>query len=258
MPKIPTLIEMLESGVHFGHQTGRWHPKMKPFIFGARGGIHIIDLEKTVEALQKTLDYMKGVVTRGGTVLFVGTKRQARAIVEEAAKDCGMPYVTERWLGGTLTNFVEIKRVLRRLRDLKTQRDTGALKKYTKLEQLMFTREIDELEKKVGGIQNLERRPEIIFVIDTRHEKTAVNEAKVTGTTIAAICDTNVKPNGILYCIPANDDAVKSIALITKLVAEAVKEGKQEAAKIALQKAAETAKEQVKTPAVPVAAEEKK
>ena len=137
MAKLPTLVEMLESGVHFGHQSGRWHPKMKQYIYGSRNGVHIIDLERTLEKLEKTLEYVKGIVARGGVVLFVGTKRQASPIVEEAAKSCNMPYITNRWLGGTLTNFIQIKRVLRRLKDLKFQRETGALKKYTKLEQLL-------------------------------------------------------------------------------------------------------------------------
>jgi small subunit ribosomal protein S2 len=232
--KIPSIVEMLESGVHFGHQSGRWHPKMKQYIYGSRNGVHIIDVEKTASILEKTLEYVKGVVARGGVVLFVGTKRQAAALVENAAKSCSSPYITNRWLGGTLTNFVQIKRVLRRLKDLKFQRDTGALKKYTKLEQLQFSREIEELEHKVGGIQDLEKKPEIMFVVDTRHEKTAVDEAKVSDTTIVAMCDTNVNPKDIEYCIPANDDAVKSITMIANLMAEAVKEGKVEADKLKL------------------------
>jgi small subunit ribosomal protein S2 len=232
MVKIPSLVELLENGVHFGHQSGRWHPRMKPFIYGLRNGVHIIDVEKTQTQLEKTLEYVRGVVARGGTVLFVGTKRQAAPIVEEAAKSCSMPYITNRWLGGTLTNFVQIKRVLRRLKDLKFQRETGALKKYTKLEQLQFAREIEELEHKVGGIQDLERKPEVMFVVDTRHEKTAVDEAKCTDTVVVAMCDTNVNPLGIQYVIPANDDAVKSITLIANLVAAAAKEGKVEADKM--------------------------
>jgi len=231
MAKAPSLVEMLESGVHFGHLKGRWHPKMKEFIFGERGGIHIIDLEKTAEQLDKALTFLKGVVARGGVVLFVGTKRQAADPVLAAAKSCGMPFVNKRWLGGTLTNFVQIKRVLRRLKDLKFQRDTGALKKYTKLEQLQFDREIGELEDKVGGIQDLEKKPDAIFLVDVRHEKTVVNEARHTSTPIVAMCDTNVKPVGISYVIPSNDDAVKSITLISGLVAEAIKEGKVEAEK---------------------------
>ncbi|MEI7740922.1 MAG: 30S ribosomal protein S2 [bacterium] len=232
MSKLPSLVEMLESGVHFGHQSGRWHPKMKQYIFGSRNGVHIIDVEKTSRILEKTLEYVKGVVARGGVVLFVGTKRQAAPIVEAAAKSCQMPYITNRWLGGTLTNFVQIKRVLRRLKDLKFQHETGALKKYTKFEQLEFAREIEELEHKIGGIQDLEKKPEIMFVVDTRHEKTAVDEAKVSDTTIVAMCDTNVSPVGIQYCIPANDDAVKSITLIANLIAEAASEGRVEGDKI--------------------------
>ncbi|MFH0928074.1 MAG: 30S ribosomal protein S2 [bacterium] len=243
MPKLPSLEEMLEAGAHFGHQSGRWHPKMKKYIFGIRGGIHIVDLEKTAKELGKALEYISGVVARNGVVLFVGTKRQAQAPVEEAAKSCGMPYINNRWLGGTLTNFVEIKKVLRRLRDLKTQRDTGALKKYTKFEQLNFEREISDLEHKVGGIQNLERRPEVMFVVDTRHEKTAVDEAKVTDTVIVAMCDTNVNPKNIQYVIPSNDDASKSIRMISNLVAEACREGQAEATKLKAEAAQIAAKE---------------
>lgn len=253
MAKIPSLVEMLENGVHFGHQASRWHPKMKPFIYGTRSGIHVIDLEKTVSALEKTLEHVKSVVARGGVVLFVGTKRQAAPVVRAAAESCGMPFVTERWLGGTLTNFGEIRQVIRRLEDLKRQRDTGELKKYTKFEQLEFTREIEELEKKVGGIQTLERRPELIFVVDIRAEKTAVDEARVTGSTIVAMCDTNVNPKGIAYCIPANDDAVKSIQLVSGLIAEAAKEGKVEAEKNAAAARAAQARAPQAAPRVPQA-----
>lgn len=241
MAKLPTLVEMLQAGVHFGHQTSRWHPKMKNFIFGSRGGIHIVDLEKTQEMLPEALAFVKSIAARGGNVLFVGTKRQAQPIVEKYAKACGMPHVTRRWLGGTLTNFAQIKHTLKRLRMLKDQREKGELKKYTKKEQIILDREIDEMEHKVGGIQMLERPPEAIFVVDIRTEKTAVDEANSTGTKVVAICDTNVNPSGVHYVIPANDDAVKSIDLITRLVSEAVLEGVEEAKRAALQKQAEQA-----------------
>jgi small subunit ribosomal protein S2 len=238
---MPSIVEMLQAGVHFGHQTSRWHPKMKDFIFGSRGGIHIVDLEKTQSMLPDALAFVRSVAARGGTVLFVGTKRQAQPIVEKYAKECGMPHVTRRWLGGTLTNFSQLKNTLRRLRTLKDQREKGELKKYTKKEQIILDREIDEMEQKVGGIQMLEKPPEAIFVVDIRTEKTAVDEANVTGTKVVAVCDTNVNPTGVDHVIPANDDAVKSIELMARLVSEAVQEGAVEARRAALQKQAEQA-----------------
>jgi len=236
MAKMPTIVEMLQSGVHFGHQTSRWHPKMRDYIFGERGGIHIMDLEKTQVKLQEALDFVKGVAARGGTVLFVGTKAQAHKVIEEAATSCGMPYVSQRWLGGTLTNFPQIKHSIKRLKTLKDQRDKGELRKYTKLEQLMLSREIEELEVKVGGIQNMERLPDAVFVADTRTEKTAVEESSVVGVKVVALCDSNVNPTLVQYVIPGNDDAVKSVSMVTWLIAEAVKEGKNEAAKAAVVK----------------------
>ncbi|NBS41552.1 30S ribosomal protein S2 [bacterium] len=240
MAKLPTLEEMLKAGVHFGHRTSRWHPKMEKFIFGSRGGIHIVDLEKSLAVMPEALAFVKSVAAKGGNVLFVGTKRQAQPIVRKYAEACGMPFVTERWLGGTLTNFAQIKHTLKRLRTLKDQREKGELKKYTKKEQIILDREIVEMEHKVGGIQMLEKPPEAIFVVDIRTEKTAVDEANSTGTKVVAMCDTNVNPAGVHYVIPANDDAVKSIELITRLVSEAVKEGKEEAVRSA--KAVETPK----------------
>jgi len=239
MAKMPSIVEMLQSGVHFGHQTSRWHPKMREFIFGERGGIHIVDLEKTQAKLQEALDYVKGVAARGGSVLFVGTKAQAFQVIEDAAKSCGMPYVNRRWLGGTMTNFNQLKHSIKRLKTLKDQRDKGELRKYTKLEQLMIDREIAELENKVGGIQDMERLPEAMYVADIRTEKTAVEEAAKMGVKVLALCDTNVNPTQVQYVIPGNDDAVKSVTMMTKLVASAVKEGKEEGAKA---KAAEPVK----------------
>lgn len=236
---MPNLIEMLQSGMHFGHSATHWHPKMKPFIFGERGGVHIIDLEKTQDQLETALQFVKDVADRGGIVLFVGTKPQAQAPIKKYADACGMPFVTERWLGGTLTNFSQIKETLKRLKSLKDQRDKGELKKYTKKEQLLITREIEEMEHKIGGIENITRVPEAIFVIDVRHEKTAVQEANITHTKVVGLCDTNVNIKGVDLVIPGNDDAVKSIELVSKLVCEAVKEGKASAAKVVADKAAE-------------------
>lgn len=217
---------MLKAGMHFGHSAGRWHPKMKPFIFGERGGVHIINLEKTQEMLDRALEQAKTIVSRGGIILFVGTKTQAKSIVKKYAEACGMPYVIERWLGGTLTNFGQIKQSIKRFKMLKDQRDKGELRKYTKKEQLMIQWEIEDMEKRLGGIENMTKVPEAMFVVDIRTEKTAVREAQVTGTQIIAVCDTNVNPQGIDYIIPSNDDAVKTIEMLCKAMSDAVKEGK--------------------------------
>lgn len=238
MSKLPTLIEMLQAGMHFGHSANRWHPKMKSFIFGERNGIHILDLEKTQKLLEEALALIKEIASRGGIILFVGTKLQAKSIIEKYASACDMPYVTERWLGGTLTNFSQLKETLKRLKMLKDQREKGELKKYTKKEQLLLGREIEEMEEKIGGIQYLTRVPEAIFVVDIRNEKTAVKEAQVTHTKVIAMCDSNVNPDGVDAIIPSNDDAVKSIELICKLVCEAVKDGKAHAAKVVADKSA--------------------
>ena len=224
---------MLKAGVHFGHRTSRWHPKMERFIFGARGGIHIIDLEETNKQLEDALSTLKRVAEKGGIIMFVGTKSQARPIVKKYAEACGMPYVNERWLGGTLTNFKQIKESLKRLKKLKDQRDKGELRKYTKKERLLISREIEDMERKLGGIENLTRIPDALFVLDVRNEKTAIQEAKVVNKKVVAICDTNVNPNLVDKIIPANDDAVKSIELICSLVHDAIKEGKAHAAKAA-------------------------
>ncbi len=221
---------MLKAGMHFGHSAGRWHPKMGPFIFGERGGVHIIDLEKSQDLLARALEQVKLIASRGGVVLFVGTKTQAQSIVKKYAEACGMPYVIERWLGGTLTNYGQIKQSIKRFKMLKDQRDKGELRKYTKKEQLMIAWEIEDMEKRLGGIENMAKVPEAMFVIDIRTERTAVREANVTGTQVIGVCDTNVNPTGVDYVIPSNDDAVKTIELLTKLVSDAVKEGKAQAA----------------------------
>lgn len=246
--QIPSVIEMLKAGVHFGHQSSRWHPKMKQFIFGSRGGVHIIDVEKTQAQLESTLDFITQTAARGGTILFVGTKRQAQEIVEKHAKDAGMPYITTRWLGGTLTNFGQVQRLIRHYLDLKDKTDKGELKKYTKLEQLQFSREIEELDGKIGGLATLTRLPDALFIVDARTEKTAVREATTMGVPMIALVDSNVNPTGIKFVIPGNDDAVGSIDLVTKLVADAVKEGKAKAiasAKAAVE-ARKSAEEDVK------------
>lgn len=226
MTKLPSILEMLQAGVHFGHKESRWHPKMKPYIFGARNGIHIFDLERTSAKLKEALEYVRDTVARGGIILFLGTKRQARDVVKKYAEECGMPYVCGRWLGGTLTNFHEVQALIRRYLDLKQQQKSGQLEKYTKKEQAGFAKAIADMESKVGGISALTRPPDAIFVIDMRKEKTAVQEALVRHIPMVALVDTNVNPDLATYVIPSNDDAVKTIELMTRLVSEAAKDGK--------------------------------
>lgn len=222
-----TLLELLKAGVHFGHQTGRWHPKMQQYIFSSRNGVYIIDLEKTKEALERAYAFLRDTVAKGGTVLFVATKRQAKAILERQTKDLDVPKVTERWIGGTFTNFDTISRQLKKLKKLKEDRDSGIWeKKYKKHEQLVLQEEIDRLEKLMGGFAEMTKLPDAMFVVDIRHEKTAVLEAQKVRVPIVAMVDTNVNPDFADYPIPANDDATKSIELIVSLMVEAVREGK--------------------------------
>jgi len=245
MPKIPTLEEMLKAGVHFGHQTSRWHPKMAPYIFGVRGGIHVIDVQKTQERLEKSLAYISGVVARGGNVLFVGTKKQITGVVKKSAESCGMPYINNRWLGGTFTNFSEIQNLIKTYLDLKDKRDKGELKKYTKLEQLQFDRKIEDLDEKIGGISTLKKLPDAIFVFDVRNEKTAIYEAKKSGVKVIAVCDTNINPADIDHVIPANDDSIRSLEMMGTLVAAAVEEGKKAPKQQAAEKTPAKKEEQV-------------
>lgn len=226
--KTPSLMELLQAGVHFGHQTSKWHPKMKKYLFGSRNGVHIINLEETQKGLEKAMAYVKSVTQRGGVVLFVGTKKQAVHHVEKAAISCEMPYVTNRWLGGTMTNFSIIAQQIRKFKDLKKKQERGELAKYTKLEQLRFSEEIEELDESIGGIQELTRIPEAILIFDIRKDKTALEEATRRSVKVVAVCDSNVNPNDVDYVIPANDDAVKSIELIATAMAQACKEGHDE------------------------------
>lgn len=228
MAKVPTLVELLQAGAHFGHQTSKWHPRMEKFIFGSRNGVHILNLEETQKGLEKALAHMKSVAARGGTVLFVGTKKQAAKIVEQAAASCGMPHVTKRWLGGTLTNYSAIAQMLRKFKDLKRRYEKGELGKYTKFEQMKFGEEILKLEEKVGGIQDLARIPDAMFIFDIRKDKTALEEAGRRGIPVIAVVDSNVNPTDVEYPIPCNDDGVKAIELIAKLAAGACQEGRAE------------------------------
>src|SRR3989338_8959230 len=226
MPTIPSLQDLLKAGVHFGHRETKWHPKMAPFIFTVRNGIHIIDLEKTVEKLKTALEFLKGVAAKGGVVLFIGTKPQARAHVRAAAESADAPYVTERWLGGTLTNFVVIHKLVRKLEEIERKlADADADKKYTKLERLMFDRERQRLVEAVGGVRAMKGLPQAVVCADLIHDETAVREARRRQVPTVALCDTNADPEDATYPIPANDDASRSIAFLMKLCAEAGREG---------------------------------
>ena len=229
MAQIPEILDLLKAGAHFGHQSSKWHPKMGPFIFTNRQGVHIINLEETQKKLKEALDFLREEAAKGKVVLFVGTKEQAKPILEKMAKEAGLPYITERWLGGLLTNFHELLILLKKFRRLKSQRESGELAKYTKKEQGHFAKEIAKMEKILSGIEMLERRPDVIFIVDLKKEKTAFKEAILTNTKIVGICDTNVNPEKVDYPIPANDDAVKSLELIVGLAVEAVKEGRSQA-----------------------------
>lgn len=224
--QLPTLEDMLQAGVHFGHQTSKWNPKMAPFIFTKQRNIHVIDLEKTRERLDAAVTAMQDVVRKGGSVLMVGTKRQARPLVRAAAERIGMPFVTERWLGGTLTNYDTIKRQIARLHDLRKQRDEGTLKKYTKREQLEIGRDIIRLEKDFGGIADMHGLPQMMFVVDIRAERNAIAEARLKNIPIVALVDTNVDPDMVTYAIPSNDDAIKAITLMVETIANAIAEAK--------------------------------
>ena len=223
-----TMRQMLEAGVHFGHQTRFWNPKMAPFIFGHRTKIHIINLEKSLPMFQEAQKYAKQLVANRGTVLFVGTKRQAREIVAEEARRCGMPYVETRWLGGMLTNFKTVKTSLKRLKDMKAQQEAG-LDSMSKKEQLMFSREMEKLEKDIGGIQDMNALPDAIFIIDVGYHKIAVSEAKKLGIPLIGVVDSNHNPEGIDYVIPGNDDSAKAVTLYARVMADAVVEGKANA-----------------------------
>jgi small subunit ribosomal protein S2 len=222
------LKELLEAGVHFGHQSSRWNPKMKRFIFAERNGIHIIDLKKTLNALQEAQRAVREVTLNGDRVLFVCTKRQLRLIVEQDATQCGGFYVTERWLGGMLTNFTTIRKQIRRLKELERGLDEGAYEFYTKKEQLMLARERDKLVKYLGGVKDMGRLPGAIFVVDAKKEMIAVKEANKLGLPVIAITDTNADPDVIDYPIPGNDDAIRSVSVITKGIADAIEQARRE------------------------------
>ena len=220
--------EMLEAGVHFGHQTRFWNPKMAPFIFGHRNKIHIINLEKTVPLFEEARKFVRQLTANGGTVLMVGTKRQSRDLVAAEARRAGMPYVEQRWLGGMLTNFKTVKTSIKRLKDMQAQKEAG-LDSMSKKEQLLFNREIEKLEKDIGGIQDMAALPDAIFVIDVGYHKIAVAEAKKLGIPVIGVVDTNHSPEGIDYVIPGNDDSAKAVAIYARGIADAVLEGRNAA-----------------------------
>ena len=230
--KTPKIDQLLEAGVHFGHQVRRWHPKMEPYIFSVKKNVHIIDLEQTEELLKKACDFLFETAKNGGQIIFVGTKKQAREIIQIEAKRCGALYVTERWIGGTLTNFRVIKKNIDKLLSLKSKRISGELDKYTKKERLLIDREIEKLEKYIGGIVSLKGNPSAVFVVDPRRERTAVNESKSCGVPVVSLIDTNSDPSKVDYVIPGNDDAIKSVALILKTISDAILDGYKEYEKV--------------------------
>jgi small subunit ribosomal protein S2 len=218
--------QMLEAGVHFGHQTRYWNPKMAEFIFGQRNKIHIVNLEKTLALYNEAMKYVRQLAANRGTILFVGTKRQARDIIAEEAQRCGMPFVDHRWLGGMLSNFKTVKGSIKRLKDLEAMKTDGTFDRMSKREALSLTRELDKLEKSLGGIKDMGALPDAIFVVDVGYHKIAVSEAKKLGIPIVAVVDTNHSPDGIAHIIPGNDDSSRAIRLYARGVADAVLEGK--------------------------------
>ena len=217
---------LLESGVHFGHRTNKWNPKMRPYIFTERNGIHIIDLQQTVKLLDEAFNKVRDVVAAGGTILFVGTKRQAQETIQEEAERCGMPYVNQRWLGGTLTNWVTIQQRIVELTRLEKMFETGEINQLTKKEGLLIQREINRLQTRLSGVRNMKTLPDLLFVIDIEREDTAVREANSKGIPVIALVDTNCNPSEIDYVIPSNDDAIRAIKLLVGRMADAVIEGK--------------------------------
>ncbi len=223
---MPTLQELLDAGTHFGHQTRRWNPKMRKFIFAERSGIYLIDLQKTVKQLAIAADLLKQVALKGENILFVCTKRQLKAVVEAEARNAGCHYVTERWLGGTLTNFQTIKKQIRRLRDLEQGATEGDFENYTKKEQLLFGREREKLSRNLEGIKMMQRLPGALFIVDAKKEKIAILEANRLGIPVVAIVDTNADPDVITVPIPGNDDAIRSVSMITQALCDAVREAR--------------------------------
>ncbi|MFI9384704.1 30S ribosomal protein S2 [Kutzneria sp. NPDC052558] len=222
---VVTMRQLLDSGVHFGHQTRRWNPKMKRFIFTERNGIYIIDLQQTLSYIDRAYEFVRETVAHGGSILFVGTKKQAQEAIAQEALRVGMPYVNQRWLGGMLTNFTTVHKRLQRLKELESMEQTGGFQGLTKKEILMLTREKDKLEKTLGGIRDMSKVPSAVWIVDTKKEHIAVGEARKLNIPVVAILDTNCDPDEVDYPIPGNDDAIRSATLLTKVVAEAAAAG---------------------------------
>jgi len=228
-----SMRDMLQAGVHFGHQTRYWNPKMKPFIFGARNKVHIINLEKTVPLFNDALSYLSGVSARKGKILFVGTKRAAGEAVKEAALKCDQYYVNKRWLGGMLTNWKTVRQSIKRLKDLEQQSQDGTFDKLTKKEVLMLTREMEKLESSLGGIKDMGGLPDCLFIIDANHEHIAIAEARSLGIPVVSVVDTNTNPDGIDYIIPGNDDAIRAVQLYLNAAADSILEGREQNLEVA-------------------------
>lgn len=230
--KIPEIREMMKAGLHFGHKTSKWNPKCEAYIYGVKNGVHIFDLEKTYKSLERALGAIEETAAKGGVVLFLGTKKQIKGVVEKYAKEAEMPYIVERWIGGTITNFAEIYKLVRKLDELeKKAGEDDYEQKYTKRERALFSEEIDNLKLMVGGMRHMKRVPELIYIAGVRDEKTAVREAKMKKVKSVGIVDTNADPDKVSYPIAANDDAIKSVEMITRLVAEAVQAGREKQGK---------------------------
>ena len=226
MASVISMKALLESGVHFGHRTNKWDPAMKPFIFTERNGIHIIDLQQTVKSINTAYNLVRDTVQHGGNVLFVGTKRQAQETIKEEAIRCGMPYVTERWMGGMITNWTTMFQRIQELERLEKMRDSGEINKLTKKEGLLIERDILRLDTRLGGVRKMKTTPDLVFVVDVTRESTAVHEANVKGIPVIALVDTNCDPNGVDYVIPSNDDAIRAIKLLVGKIADAAIEGR--------------------------------
>jgi small subunit ribosomal protein S2 len=226
-----TMREMLEAGVHFGHQTRYWNPRMAPYIFGHRNKIHIVNLEKTMAMYQEALKFARQLSTNKGTVLFVGTKRQAREIIKEEAQRCGSPYVDYRWLGGMLTNYKTVKQSIKRLKEMESMVQDGSMDKLPKKEALQYQREIAKLDRSLGGIKDMNGLPDALFIIDVGYQKGAITEARKLGIPVIGVVDTNHTPEGVAYVIPGNDDSSRAIRLYVRGMADVVLEGKQDSLK---------------------------
>jgi small subunit ribosomal protein S2 len=226
MAPVVTMRQLLEAGVHFGHQTRRWNPKMKRYIFGERNGIYIIDLQQTLGLIEQAYTFVRDLVAGGGTILFIGTKKQAQDPVRSYAEKCGMPYINERWLGGMLTNFETISKRVEKMKEYERMRVSGEFEAMPKKEALILGRELEKLERNLGGIRGMSRRPDAVFVIDTKKEHIGVTEANKLGIPVVAVVDTNCDPDVIQYVIPGNDDAIRSGMLMSRIIADAVEEGR--------------------------------